>query len=174
MKKHQRFFLFILIFGGALVVGGALEGFSPLPVTHEQVMVSSYSEEEVLSRSLLYARNFRIVLQVLSDDNVNVVLTQIDGLFSQEWNSTSGFTAYGTILTKGFFNLSLYNPNSLPVIVTISFDLFGVDKEIFLIGQILFGVGFVLTLVNLFYDIFRLHSEENEIEEYALSEANGH
>jgi hypothetical protein len=48
---------------------------------------------------------------------------------------------------RGFYNLTIINPNIEQVTVRVSLDLYNQDQQQFLIGQIVFSIGFIFTLV---------------------------
>jgi len=147
LKPLLRLSLFILILGFGFSIGTLLEGTIPLTVVSEIRSIPSDSKLELVANTLLFARNYRLTIQVQDGEAINCVFILIGGIFQLEKISTFGFIEHGVLPLRGFYNLTIINPNIEQVTVRVSLDLYNQDQQQFLFGQIVFSIGFIFTLV---------------------------
>lgn len=148
MDHTIRVGLFLALLGVGVVSGTLIESITPLSIVAEPaIAIMGYQEETILNHSLLFARNFRLVIHILEGGPIKYDFFQIGG--NLHWSGESNSTIYrlGSLHTRGLFILTLQNPSETPVTVRVFLDQFGEDREQILLGLVIFITGFILCLI---------------------------
>lgn len=153
MRGALRISFFILMLGVAVSVGTVVAGITPMIVIHEgTVMIDGFDQESVFSERMLYARTYRLIIQVQQGESVDCVFFQIGGAFLLNQTEAVTLFEYGVLILRGYYSLVLTNNHAESAVVRVSFALTGPDHQQLLWGQSLFILGFVLALLNAVYE----------------------
>jgi hypothetical protein len=153
VRGALRISFFIVMLGVAVSVGTVVAGITPMIVIHEgTVMIDGLDQESVFSERMLYARTYRLIIQVQQGESVDCVFFQIGGDFQLNWTDVMNLFEYGVLPSRGYYSLILTNNQAEPAVVRVSLALTGPDYQLLVWGQGLFILGFVLALLNAVYE----------------------
>ncbi|MFX0168827.1 MAG: hypothetical protein ACFE89_05630 [Candidatus Hodarchaeota archaeon] len=134
-------------------VGTVVAGITPMIVIHEgTVMIDGPDQESVFRERMLYARTYRLIIQVQQGESVDCLFVQIGGEFLLNQTDVGNFFEYGVLPSRGYYNLVLTNNHAELAIVHVSLALTGPDSQQLFWGESLFILGFVLALLNAVYE----------------------
>lgn len=125
-----------------------VESITPISVISESTFViSGLSTETILNSTQLYARNFRLIVQISEGGPVRIELIQRDGLQSLSEETSDSLLVYGFFYRRGIFNLLLHNLNSSTLVLRVTLDQFGEDHELLWIAISVFLLGFSISVI---------------------------
>ena len=153
MRKTLRLSLFVLALGIAISVGTVIAGAIPLTVSHDTtITLDGYEQKSVFRERLLYARSYRLILQVQQGNAIEFTWTLISNEVILERSNIINLFEFGVLPTRGYYTFTFTNPHATPAEVRISLALTGSDHQQLLWGQSLFLLGFTLTIIHAIYE----------------------
>lgn len=153
MRGRLRVSFFIVMLGVAVSVGTVVAGITPMIVSHEGiVMIDGFEQESVFLERMLYARTYRLIIQVQQGESVDCEFFQLGGEFQLARTDVVNLFEYGVLPSRGYFSLILNNDHAELVEVRVSLALTGPDHQQLVWGQGLFILGFALALLNAVYE----------------------
>lgn len=148
MDQKLRIGLIFIMFACGIIGGSMVESITPISVISESTFViSGLSTETILNSTQLYARNFRLIVQISEGGPVRIELIQRDGLQSLSEETSDSLLVYGFFYRRGIFNLLLHNLNSSTLVLRVTLDQFGEDHELLWIAISVFLLGFSISVI---------------------------
>ncbi|MFX1566208.1 MAG: hypothetical protein ACFFCH_09475 [Promethearchaeota archaeon] len=150
MDRKLRIGFVFIVFACGIISGTMVESIMPLNVISEpSIVIFGLSNETVLNSTQLYARNFRLIVQISEGGPVRMELIQSDGIQTVSRETSDTLLIYGAFFRRGIFDLHLFNLNDSLLVLRITMDLFGEDREQLWIGVGFFILGFAISVVYL-------------------------